>query len=170
MKAIVAVDENWGIGREGRLLIRIPADQKNFKELTMGDAVILGRKTMDTFPGKRPLEGRTNIIFSRNPDYSVQGDNAVVVHDEAELDRVLAECGGPDDAWVIGGESIYKLLLPRCDRAIVTMIDRRYDADAFFPDLSADPEWELESESDEQVYFDTTYRYQTWTRKSTTGN
>ena len=170
MKAIVAVDENWGIGHEGRLLIRIPADQKNFREKTMGGAVILGRKTLETFPQGVPLAGRTNIILTRNPDFSVRGENAVIVHDEEQLDEALdalaAEGISEENLWVIGGESVYRLLLPRCSEAIVSRIERTYQADAFFPDLEKDPDWELSWEGEEQVYFDTTWHLEQWTRKS----
>ncbi len=165
MRAIAAVDENWGIGREGHLLIRIPGDQRNFRELTMGGAVILGRKTLQTFPQGAPLKGRTNIILTRNPEFTVRGDNAVIVHGEEELDAAL-EGFAREDIWVIGGESVYRMLLPRCDEAILTRIERSYVADAWFPKLSEDPDWRLVSESEEQVCFDTTYRFETWRRQN----
>lgn len=168
MKAIVAVDEHWGIGRDGRLLIRIPADQKNFKEETTGGVVILGRKTLQTFPGGAPLKERTNVILTRNPEFTVRDPAAVIVHDEAELDAALA--GYEEERiWVIGGESIYRLLLPRCTEAVVSRIERTYQADAFFPDLSADPDWEMVFEGEEQVYFDTTWHLERWMRKSASG-
>ncbi|MCR5675176.1 MAG: dihydrofolate reductase [Lachnospiraceae bacterium] len=169
MKTIAAVDEKWGIGRDGRLLIRIPADQKNFREETMGGTVILGRKTLQTFPKGMPLPGRTNIILTRNPDFTVPAENAVIVHSEEELLEAVGPLD-PDNVWVIGGESVYRALLPQCSEAVITRIDRTYEADAFFPDLERDPDWEKTEESEEQVYFDTTYRFERWMRKSSIRN
>ena len=169
MRAIVAVDEGWGIGRDGKLLLRIPADQRQFREKTTGGVVILGRKTLQTFPKGEPLKERTNVILSRNPAFTAAGDNAFVAHDEQELEELLKPYD-PDNVWVIGGESIYRLLLPKCTEAIVTRFERRYEADAYFPDLSIDPAWKLTWESEEQVYFDTTWHLETWTRTSSTGN
>ncbi len=163
MNAIVAVDRNWAIGNKGELLIRIPADQKRFREITTGGVVVLGRKTMDTFPGRKPLPNRTNMILSTNEDYKVQ--DAVVVHSIGQLLEELKSY--PDESvYIIGGDSIYKQMLPYCDRVYVTKIDRAYEADAFYPDLDADPDWEVENVSEEQVYFDTTYEYVDYVRKN----
>ncbi len=156
MNAIVAVDSNWAIGNKGQLLIRIPADQKMFREETTGGVVVLGRKTMDTFPGRKPLPNRTNIVLSTNEDYRV--DDAIVVH---SIEQLIDELNSyPDDRiYIIGGDSIYKQMLPYCDTVYVTKIDREYEADAYFPDLDKDPDWKITSESEEQVYFDTTYAF-----------
>ena len=165
MKAIVAVDKNWAIGRNGALLTRIPADMKRFRALTIGRTVVLGRKTLATFPQGRPLEMRENIVFSRNPAFTVK--DAQVVHDEQELLRFLEKSGtSPDDVFVIGGEQIYRLLLPHCDECLVTFIDRTYDADAFFPDLDADDAWEMTEESEEQTCFDVIYTFRTYRRRA----
>ncbi len=162
MNAIVAVDSNWAIGNKGQLLIRIPADQKRFREITTGGVVVLGRKTMDTFPGKRPLPNRTNIILSTNPDYRVQ--DGIVVHSIEQLIEELKSY--PDESiYIIGGDSVYKQMLPYCDRVYVTRIDREYEADTYYPDLDADPDWEIEYKSEEQTYFDTTYTYVDYVRK-----
>lgn len=162
MNIIVAVDENWAIGCRGDLLVRIPADHKMFRNETIGKVVVLGRKTMDTFPGGLPLAGRTNIVLTRNPEYQVK--DAIVVHSVEEL---LAEAEKYDtkDVYVIGGDSIYRQLLPYCDTAHVTKIDRSYEADAYFPNLDASGEWEITAESDEQSYFDTTYHFLKYERK-----
>ena len=104
MKTIVAVDENWGIGKDGEQLIYISADLKRFKALTMGHPLILGRKTLATFPGGRPLKGRRNLILSRNPDFAPEG--AEVYRD---MDTLLANV--TEDAFVIGGASVYVALL-----------------------------------------------------------
>ena len=162
MNIIVAVDENWAIGYRGDLPVRIPADHKMFRNETIGKVVVLGRKTMDTFPGGLPLAGRTNIVLTRNPEYQVK--DAIVVHSVEEL---LAELKNYDtkDVYVIGGDSVYSQLLPYCDTAHVTKIDRSYEADTYFPNLDASGEWEITAESDEQSYFDTTYHFLKYERK-----
>ena len=162
MNIIVAVDENWAIGYRGDLLVRIPADHKMFRNETIRKVVVLGRKTMDTFPGGLPLAGRTNIVLTRNPEYQVK--DAIVVHSVEEL---LAELKNYDtkDVYVIGGDSVYSQLLPYCDTAHVTKIDRSYEADTYFPNLDASGEWEITAESDEQSYFDTTYHFLKYERK-----
>lgn len=162
MNMIVAVDENWAIGNKGSLLVRIPADQKMFRNETLGKVVVLGRKTMDTFPQKQPLAGRTNIILSRDENYKA-GD-ATVVHSKDELLEELKKYND-EDIYIIGGTSIYELMLPGCNVAYVTKIDHAYEADAFFPNLDKDEEWQLTAESDEQVYFDLTYTFLKYERK-----
>ena len=172
MKAIAAVDEHWGIGRDGRLLIRIPADQKNFRQETTGGVVILGRKTLETFPQGLPLVGRTNVILTRNPSFTVRAGEQTevnIAHDEKELPQLLSPYD-PEQVWVIGGESIYRLLLPMCTEALITRIDRTYQADAFFPDLEEDADWTKVWESEEQVYFDTTWHFERWMRKNSIGS
>jgi dihydrofolate reductase len=156
MNAIVAVDSNWAIGNKGQLLIRIPADQKRFREITTGGVVVLGRKTMDTFPQKKPLPNRTNIILSTNEEYKVT--DAVVVHSIEQLIDELKSY--PDDCiYIIGGDSVYKQMLPYCDKVYVTKIDREYEADTYYPNLDEDPDWKIVFESEEQTYFDTTYTF-----------
>ena len=162
MKVIVAVDKNWAIGNQGSLLVSIPKDHKMFREETTGKVVVLGRKTMDTFPQKQPLKNRTNIILSKNPDYRIDG--AVVVPSvEAFLEE--AKKYPDEDIYVIGGESIYRQLLPYCDTALVTKIDHEYRADAYFPDLDRDPDWEMTGEGEEENYFDLEYRFTRYERK-----
>ena len=161
MKLIVAVDENWAIGNKGQLLISIPADHKMFRQETLGKVVVLGRKTLETFPQGLPLDNRTNIILSRRADYKVK--NASIVHDREELLKAVEDYN-TDDVYIIGGASVYEQFLDLCDTAIVTHLDREYVADAFFPNLDKDPEWEMVSESEEQVYFDTTYTFREYKR------
>lgn len=162
MNIIVAVDENWAIGCRGDLLVRIPADHKMFRQETLGKVVVLGRKTMDTFPGGMPLQGRTNLILTRNPDYQVKG--GIVIHSVEELLEKLKDYD-TKDVYVIGGDSVYRQLLPYCDTAHVTRIDRAYEADAYFPDLEQSGEWEVTADSEEQSYFDTTYHFVKYERK-----
>lgn len=159
MKAIVAVDSNWAIGNKGQLLVSIPADQKNFRNLTIGKTIVYGRKTLETFPQQVVLPGRDNIILSTRKDYTVK--NALVVHSKEELLSFVSDLD-TNDVFIIGGSSVYKEFLDVCDEAIVTFIDKEYQADSYFPNLDEDPEWELADESDEQVYFDITYTYRTY--------
>ncbi len=156
MNLIVAVDENWAIGNNNELLITIPADHKAFREETTGKVVVLGRKTLETFPQGLPLKNRTNIIMSTNKDYKVK--DATVVHD---LDELFAEIEkyNTEDVYVVGGESIYRLLLPYCNVAHVTKIDHAYAADAYVPNLDELPEWKITADSEEQTYFDLTYHF-----------
>ena len=162
MNLIVAVDENWAIGNKGELLVRIPADHKNFRQETTGKVVVLGRKTLETFPQGLPLKNRTNIILSSRQDYSVK--DAVVVHDRQELEEELSKYP-EEDIYIIGGESVYRQFLPLCSVAHVTKIDHAYEADSYFPNLDEMPEWELTGQSDEQVYFDITYHFLRYERK-----
>ena len=109
MNLIVAVDENWAIGNRNKLLVSIPADMKFFREMTKGNVVVMGRKTMESFPGGQPLKKRTNIVLSRDESYQVK--DAVVVHSLEELLEQLKSF--PEESiYVIGGESIYRMLLP----------------------------------------------------------
>ena len=158
MNLIVAVDRNWAIGKGGDQLVYIPADLKRFKELTMGHPVILGRKTLATFPGGRPLKGRRNLILSRSPDFAPEGAEVF-----ADAQALLA--AAPEDAFVIGGASVYRDLLDKCDTAYVTKIDGEYPADCWFPDLDAHPDWEAVEESEPLDHEGTTFRYVTYKRK-----
>ncbi len=142
MTLVAAVDKNWGIGCKGNLLCRVSADMKNFRSLTIGKTVILGSKTLATFPGGRPLKNRRNIILSRRSDFFPDGGE--VAH---SLEELLSLTGN-DDAVVIGGESIYRLLLPYCDTAIITKFDHEFESDAFIPNLDEASDWRLDSESE----------------------
>ena len=140
MNLIVNVTENWGIGFENKLLVAISADLKRFRQLTTGKVVILGRKTLETFPGGRPLKNRTNLILSTNPDYRVEG--AEVVHSiEALLQAVKAYPA--EELCVIGGASIYEALLPYCTTAQITKTYVNLPADRYFPDLDAMDNWQI---------------------------
>ena len=140
MNLIVNVDSNWAIGYRGKLLVSIPEDMKFFRSETTGKVVVLGRKTLDTFPGGQPLKNRTNIILTRNPNYQVKG--AIICHSVEEVLEELKKYNS-EDVYIIGGDSIYKEFLPYCDVAHVTRTDHVYDADAWFPNLEEDPAWVL---------------------------
>lgn len=162
MNMIVAVDKNWAIGNKNQLLISIPADHKMFRKETTGKVVVLGRKTLETFPNGLPLPNRTNIILSSNPKYKVK--DAVVVHG---IDELLNELKKYDtkDVYIIGGETVYRQMLPYADTVHVTKIEREYEADAFFPNLDEMKEWKITATSEEQVYFDTTYTFEKYEKK-----
>ncbi len=164
MKMIAAADAKWGIGKDNRLLVSIPADMKFFREMTTGHTVVMGRRTLESFPGSRPLKGRKNIVLTSSD--SLKADGLWTVHSAEELMTLLSEdpAFAGEEVFCIGGGSIYRLLLPYCDTAYITRIDHVYEADTFFPDLESDPEWELVQESDEQIYFDLTYHFQTYRR------
>lgn len=157
MYAIVAADRNWAIGRDGDQLCYIPADLKRFQALTTGHAVVLGRRTLSTFPGGRPLKGRRNLILSRDPAFRPEG--AEVFRD---LEFLLA--AAPADAFVIGGGQVYRQLLDRCDTVYVTRLDRAFPADAWFPDLDADPAWTLAASEGPFDHQGLSYRYDTYRR------
>ena len=162
MKAIVNADKNWGIGFQNRLLVHIPSDMRFFREKTTGNVVVMGRKTLESLPGGRPLADRDNIVMTRDPAFRVKG--AAVVHSVEELQQLLADID-TDRVYVIGGAEIYRLLLPYCDTAFVTRVDYAYQADAYFPDLDASPEWELTAESEEQTCHDMEFTFRTYKRQ-----
>lgn len=156
MNIIAAVDRNWAIGNRNALLVKIPRDQKLFMEMTKGKVVVMGRNTLESLPQKQPLGNRTNIVLSTDKNYKVR--DAVVVHSLEELFEELKQYAS-DDVFVIGGERVYRQLLPYCDTAHITKIDYAYEADAHFPMLDELPEWELVADSDEQTYFDLEYYF-----------
>ena len=157
MNVIAVVDADWGIGKDGDQLIYIPGDLKRFRDLTLGHPVILGRKTLATFPGGRPLKGRRNLILSRNPAFSPEGAEVY-----SDLEHLLAKA--PEDAFVIGGASVYQALLERCDTAYITKIDHTFPADCWFPNLDADPSWKAEEPSEPMEHEGMLYRYITYRR------
>ena len=160
MNIIVAVDKNWAIGKDNKLLVSIPADMKFFRETTKGNIVVMGRKTLESFPQGQPLQKRVNIVISGNPEYQVKG--AVVVH---SVEEAVEECKKYEgEIYVIGGESVYRAMLPYCDTALVTKIDHAYAADTYFPNLDENPEWQLTGETEEQTYFDLEYVFTKYER------
>lgn len=161
MNLIVAVDKNWAIGNKNKLLVSIPNDMKNFRKTTTGNVIVMGRKTLESFPQGQPLGNRVNIVLTTNPGYRVNGVT-VVTSIEEMLDTLKQY--GDKQIYVIGGESIYRQLLPYCDRAIVTKIDEAYEADTYFPNLDEMEEWKLTEESEEQTYFDICYTFTTYER------
>lgn len=147
MNAIVAVDENWGIGCAGKLLVHIPKDLKYFKEKTVGKVVVVGRKTLQSFPKGKPLPNRTNIVLSRDKKHFIEG--VLVCHSLEELEQSLEQYTS-EDVYIIGGEEIYKALINKCEKAYVTKIQAEFGADTFFVDLDTLENWVLQEESDIQ--------------------
>lgn len=146
MNAIVVVDQKWAIGREGGLLFSLPTDMKRFRALTLNGTVILGRKTLDTFPGGRPLPKRRNIVISHQTDLEIEGAELM-----GSLEEALEAAGDLEDdhLWVIGGGSVYTALLSRCRRVYLTKVDAAApEADTFFPNLDKLPGWEVEHAGD----------------------
>ena len=158
MNLIVAVARNWAIGKDGDQLVYLSEDLKHFKALTTGHPVILGRKTLATFPGGRPLKGRRNLILSRNPGFAPP---------EAEVFSSLEEllAAAPQDAFVIGGASVYQALLDRCDTACITRIEAAFPgADCWFPNLDERPEWKIAEEGPVLEEKGVRFRYVTYER------
>ena len=159
MNAIAAVDNKWGIGLKGNLLVRIPADMKNFRNMTMGNVIVLGRKTLAGFPNGLPLQGRTNIILSSKKDFEVR--NGIVVHSAEELFEELKKYDS-ESIYVTGGGTVYDMLIPYCDKAYITKIDYRYEADTHFPNLDKLENWEVVEEGEEETCFSIEYRFMTY--------
>ena len=160
MNLIVAVDKNWAIGKDNRMMWSIPADMKFFRDTTKGNIVIMGRKTLESFPQGQPLKDRVNIVITENCDYKVKG--AVIVH---SVEEALKEAENHDgDVYVIGGESVYRAMLPLCNTAFITKINHAYDADTYFPNLDENDEWRMTKISEEQTCFDLEYYFTVYER------
>lgn len=144
MNYIVAVDNNWGIGKEGDLLFHIPGDMKYFKETTAGKVVVMGDVTLASLPGGKPLPNRTNIVLSDKPNFEAEGTLICRSLDELFL---LLQKYKDEDVFVIGGASIYNLLMEYCKKAYITKINAIKDADKFIHNIDNMPNWELVSSS-----------------------
>lgn len=140
LSAIVAVCDDWGIGLNGDMIVANRADMRHFVRLTKGHTVIMGRKTLESFPGGRPLTDRRNIVLTRDPEFA--RDGVEVVH---AVDEALALLGSDEEAWIVGGAEVYKEFLPHCTRAVVTKNHCVHAADTFFPNLDEDQEWAVAS-------------------------
>lgn len=159
MNIIVAVDNNWGIGYKNDLLVRIPNDQKFFREKTTGNVVIMGRKTLESFPEGKPLKNRTNIVITSDKTYKVDG--AIVVHSIEEALRKIKNIP-IENVFVIGGSSIYTQMISICDTIYVTKISHTFEADTYFPNLDEMDEWKITSESEEMMYDNMKYKFVTY--------
>ena len=161
MNIIAAVDNKWGIGYKNKLLISIPDDMKFFKEMTTGKVCIMGRNTLNSLPGGRPLDGRVNIVLTKDKSFKKNG--VIVAHSVEEALEAVKEYS-TTDVFVIGGESIYNQFMPYIDTAYITYIDYTYQADKYIENLDKNDEWKMIVESEEQTYFDVEYYYRKYVK------
>lgn len=138
MELIVAVYDDWGIGKDGTQPVALSADRKFFRETTRGATVIVGRKTLADFPGGRPLPNRVNVVLTRQ---NIEIDGVVICHSPEDAAKLAQNA---DRAIVIGGGSVYKQMLPFCDTAYITKVHATPESDTFFPNLDEDTQWKLE--------------------------
>ncbi len=160
MIAIAAVDENWAIGSGNKLLFSIPEDMRFFRETTTGKTVVMGRKTLESFPGGRPLKNRRNLVLSKQRNLRIEG--AEIVSSPEELLTCIRD-ENPREVFVIGGASVYELLLPHCEKALITKMYRRFPADAYFPNLDEQEHWKITEQSALYNYEGLDYRFLTYT-------
>ncbi|MBN7774431.1 dihydrofolate reductase [Clostridium aminobutyricum] len=161
MKIIVAADRKWGIGKDNNLLTHLPGDLKYFKEMTLGKVVVMGRKTLESLPGKKPLPGRTNIVLSGDKNYKA---DCLVCHSEEELAHEL-EKYDTEDIYIIGGAKVYADMRDCCDTYYVTKILDEFDADRHFENLDLCQDVELVWESELQEHNGTEYKFTEYRRK-----
>ncbi len=155
MNAIVVVDENWAIGKNGDLLVHLPGDLKYYRQKTINNVIIVGRKTLESFPGSKPLPDRTNIVITRNENY--EAPDCIVC---TSVDEVMQKIAGYDTekVFVAGGGEIYKQFMDKCDGFYVTKIYKGFDADTYFPNLDElgyKVTWESEIQEEKGI----TYRF-----------
>lgn len=162
MKAIVAVDKNWAIGKDNNLLAHLPGDLKFFKEKTLGKTIVMGRQTLESFPGGKPLPGRANIVLTTNQDYPAACEICCSVDEVFECLSQLDK----EDVFIVGGEQVYRRFIGCCDMVYVTKIDKCFDADRYFPNLDEDPEWELVYQSRPITENNLSYRFCEYKRVS----
>lgn len=161
MKAIVAVDENWNIGKDGGLLVHLPGDLKYYKAKTIGKTIVIGRKTLESFPGAKPLPGRANLVLTRNVEYNPEGCH--VFHSREQLMEYLGN--DTDDVYISGGENVYRQFLEDCDRFYVTKIFQGFPADRSFPNLDERDDMEITWTSEVQEEKNIKYQFLEYTRK-----
>ena len=167
MIAIACVDAKNGIGKNGQLLVSIPEDMRFFKEATNGSVVIMGRKTLYSFKDKKPLKNRINVVLTKNTkklaiDYE-EYDNIYFVQNLTELNDICKKYYDKK-IFVIGGASIYDMLIDFCDRCYITKLDKTFDADSFFPDLEKRG-FVIDNESEVQTYKGINYKYITYVKR-----
>ena len=156
MNMIAAADKNWGIGRKGKLLAHLSGDLKYFKEKTLGRAVVMGRKTLESLPGGKPLPGRANIVLTTNPDYKKEG--CIIVRSMEELREKCAEFPA-DEVMIIGGATLYNRLMEECDSLFITKIYEEFEADAFIKNADKLPDYKVVWQSDMQEEHGIRYQF-----------
>lgn len=165
MNFIVAADLDYGIAKNGDLLARLPKDLQFFKEKTLGNVVIMGRKTLESLPGKKPLPGRTTLILSRSPEYTCE--QATVLHSEQEVLAWLKERQIPEEqVFVSGGAEIYRLFMPYCQAGYLTKIYHHFDADQRIENIEQKPDWQEIERSPQQQENGYVYEWITYQRKA----
>ncbi len=162
MIIIAHASKNWGIGKNNDLMFKLPQDMKFFRETTSGGVVIMGRKTLESFPNKKPLPNRVNIVITKNTDFAPEG---VIIAHSAEEAAKIAEEYTDRKVFVIGGAMIYDLMLSYSDTALITKVFSDSDADTFIHNFDADSDWEIASESDDIVDNGYTIRFCEYRRK-----
>lgn len=160
MILIAAVNNSWGIGKDNGLLYRISADMKFFREKTKGNIIVIGRKTLESFPNGEPLKYRENLVLTQNTSY--RKDGALIFHGVDEILKYLKE-HSDKEAYLCGGEQIYSLLLPYCSTALITKIDDDKEADRFIPNLDKADGWVLTQQSDTFTENGYNFRFLTYT-------
>ncbi len=165
MKAIVSVDQNWGIGYRGELLQKIPEDMKFFRQMTVGKVVVMGRETFESLPGKEPLKDRINIVLSKSGSF--HDDKIIICRTLEQLLQELEEYSA-DDIYIIGGETVYSQLLSHCTEAYVTKIQNTYPADKYFMNMDQSGKWMLVSQSEWKNYDKIQYCFVKYVSQSNT--
>ena len=160
MQAIVNVTPQWGIGKDNNLVVRIRTDMRRFRLLTTGNTIIVGRRTLESFPNREPLPNRTNIVLTRDPAFKAK--NVISCSDLIALQNAITGLD-PDSVFVCGGEQTYQLLLPYCNKALVTLNDSDIKADRYFPNLNLLPNWILTEVGEKQYENQTAFRFLTYT-------
>ncbi|MGI6342135.1 MAG: dihydrofolate reductase [Bacteroidales bacterium] len=155
---IVAISKNYAIGKDNKLLWHISADLKRFKKLTTGNTIIMGRKTYLSLP-RKPLPDRKNIVLTRSKNFEAEG--CVVVNN---IEQVFKNLSPNNENFVIGGESVYKMFMPYANKIYLTVVDREYEADTFFPEINFD-EWDVIDEEHLVANDDLHYKNITLLRK-----
>ena len=162
MIAILHADKKWGIGKKNDLMFRLPLDMKFFRETTTGKVVCMGYNTLLSFPGGKPLKNRTNIVLCED---GISSEGCIAVHSVTELLQAVKNYA-EDDVFVIGGASVYRTMLPYCSKVYLTKVDADGGAEVFFPDLDADENFELISESEPVLDNGYTIRFTVYKNKN----
>lgn len=160
MKAIVAVDSNYGIGKNNKLLFKIPADMKHFKCLTSGNIIVMGSKTFESI-GKA-LPNRVNMVLTKTPR-KYDGIVGIEAYNKDDLNRIL-RLERDSDIFIIGGESVYKLYIDQIDEIYLTKLEKSYDADAHFINLEQDNRFKMVEEIENGIFEDSKYTITRWIR------
>jgi len=161
IKAIVHADKEWGIGKDGDMMFSLPCDMKFFRETTTGHTVVMGGKTLRSFPNGKPLKNRVNIVISRG---QVRDDCIIVPSYERLFDELKARKN--EEIFIIGGGEIYKALLPYCHEALVTKVEAVGGATVFFPNLDEDENFACVYESERIDDNGYTIRFTTYVNKN----